>query len=64
MRRLHVLVSINPLCVAQVALCVLMAHIGSFVPAAEAEMGVFDAIYTRLRKKGDAPGEGGEGRAL
>jgi DNA mismatch repair protein MutS len=32
----------------QVALCVLLAQIGSFVPAAEAEIGVVDRIFTRV----------------
>ncbi|RDV84766.1 DNA mismatch repair protein MutS [Ammonifex thiophilus] len=32
----------------QVALIVLMAQIGSFVPAAEAEIGVVDRIFTRV----------------
>ena len=32
----------------QVALIVLMAHIGSFVPAASAEIGEFDRIFTRI----------------
>lgn len=32
----------------QVALIVLMAHIGSFVPATKAEMGLTDRIFTRV----------------
>jgi DNA mismatch repair protein MutS len=32
----------------QTALIVLMAQVGSFVPAAEAEMGVVDRIFTRV----------------
>lgn len=32
----------------QVALCVLMAQIGSFVPATQAEIGLVDAIFTRI----------------
>ena len=32
----------------QVALIVLLAHIGSFVPAAQAEIGVVDRIFTRV----------------
>ncbi len=32
----------------QVALCVLMAQMGSFVPAAEAHIGVVDRIFTRV----------------
>jgi len=32
----------------QVALIVLMAHMGSFVPAAEAHIGVVDRIFTRV----------------
>lgn len=32
----------------QTALCVLMAQIGSFVPAAKAQMGIVDKIFTRV----------------
>jgi DNA mismatch repair protein MutS len=32
----------------QVALCVLLAQIGSFVPAASAEIGIVDRIFTRV----------------
>ena len=32
----------------QVALCVLLAHCGSFVPAASCRLGDIDAIYTRI----------------
>lgn len=32
----------------QVALCVLMAHIGCFVPASQAKIGLVDAIFTRI----------------
>lgn len=32
----------------QVALCVMMAQMGCFVPASEARIGVVDAIYTRI----------------
>ena len=32
----------------QVALCVLLAQIGSFVPAAEAQIGIVDRIFTRV----------------
>ncbi|MFH1439398.1 MAG: DNA mismatch repair protein MutS [Candidatus Woesearchaeota archaeon] len=32
----------------QVALCVLMAQIGSFVPAKKAEIGIVDRIFTRV----------------
>ena len=32
----------------QVGLIVLMAHVGSFVPASEAEIGVVDRIFTRV----------------
>jgi len=32
----------------QVALCVLMAHIGCFVPATHAMIGLVDAIFTRI----------------
>ena len=32
----------------QVALCVLMAQIGSFVPASKAEIGLVDRIFTRI----------------
>jgi len=32
----------------QVALIVLMAQIGSFVPASEARIGIVDRIFTRI----------------
>lgn len=34
--------------IRQVALIVLMAHIGSFVPATEAEIGIVDRIFSRI----------------
>ncbi len=34
--------------IRQVALLVLMAHMGSFIPAREARIGVVDAIFTRI----------------
>jgi DNA mismatch repair protein MutS len=34
--------------IRQVALIALMAHIGSFVPASEAEIGIVDQIFTRV----------------
>lgn len=34
---------------AQVALMVLLAQVGSFVPAARARIGVFDALFTRVQ---------------
>lgn len=34
---------------AQVALIVLLAQVGSFVPATRARMGVFDALFTRVK---------------
>ncbi|WDL97304.1 DNA mismatch repair protein MutS [Alicyclobacillus sp. ALC3] len=37
----------------QVALIVLLAHIGSFVPAAAAEIGVVDRIFTRIGASDD-----------
>jgi len=37
----------------QVALIALMAHIGSFVPAAQAQLGPLDAIYTRIGASDD-----------
>ena len=33
----------------QVALIVFLAHLGSFVPAESATIGLTDAIYTRIR---------------
>ncbi|MDR0565247.1 MAG: DNA mismatch repair protein MutS [Azoarcus sp.] len=37
----------------QVALIALMAHIGSFVPAAQSQIGPLDAIYTRIGASDD-----------
>jgi len=37
----------------QAAIIVLMAHIGSYVPAAEAEIGPIDRIYTRIGASDD-----------
>ncbi|MBQ1616461.1 MAG: DNA mismatch repair protein MutS, partial [Ruminococcus sp.] len=37
----------------QVALITLMAHIGSFVPADEAEIGIVDRIFTRIGASDD-----------
>ena len=33
--------------IKQVAMLVILAQMGSFVPAESATMGIFDAIYTR-----------------
>jgi DNA mismatch repair protein MSH3 len=43
--------------IRQIALTVLMAQIGSYVPADHVELGVFDAIYTRMGAR-DNIGEG------
>ena len=40
----------------QVALIVILAHIGSFVPAAEAEIGPLDRIFTRIGAGDDLAG--------
>ena len=40
----------------QVALIVILAHIGSFVPAAEAEIGPLDRIFTRIGAGDDVAG--------
>jgi DNA mismatch repair protein MutS len=40
----------------QVALIVLMAHVGSFVPAAEARIGPVDQIFTRIGAADDLAG--------
>ena len=40
----------------QIALTVLLAHIGSFVPAASAEMGIVDRIFTRIGSGDDLAG--------
>ena len=39
--------------IRQVALIVILAHIGSFVPAAGAEMGVVDRVFTRVGASDD-----------
>ncbi len=40
----------------QAALIVLLAHIGSFVPAQEAEIGIVDRIFTRIGSSDDLAG--------
>jgi DNA mismatch repair protein MutS len=40
----------------QVALIVLLAHIGSYVPAEAAEMGILDRIFTRMGSADDLAG--------
>ncbi len=47
------LVSHNSTVLRQVALIVLMAQIGSFVPAAQAEVGLVDRIFTRIGAQDD-----------
>ncbi len=42
--------------IRQVALIVIMAQIGSFVPAAEAEIGVVDRVFTRVGASDDLAG--------
>ncbi len=39
--------------IRQVALIAIMAHIGSFVPAAEAEIGLIDRVFTRVGASDD-----------
>lgn len=39
--------------IRQVALIVIMAHMGSFVPAAEAEIGIVDRVFTRVGASDD-----------
>ncbi len=41
----------------QMALIVIMTQIGSYVPADSAEVGIFDAVYTRMGAK-DSIGQG------
>ncbi len=40
----------------QTALIVLLAHIGSFVPASKAKIGIFDKIFTRIGAQDDLSG--------
>jgi DNA mismatch repair protein MutS len=39
--------------IRQVALIVILAHVGSFVPAAEAEIGIVDRVFTRVGASDD-----------
>ena len=39
--------------IRQIALLVVMAHVGSFVPAASAEIGIVDSVYTRIGASDD-----------
>ncbi|MEN3045421.1 MAG: DNA mismatch repair protein MutS [Candidatus Hydrothermales bacterium] len=39
--------------IRQVALCAILAHIGSFVPADEAKIGIVDRVFTRIGSSDD-----------
>ncbi|AKI98192.1 DNA mismatch repair protein MutS [Kosmotoga pacifica] len=42
--------------IRQVALCAIMAQIGSFVPAAEAVLPIYDRVFTRIGARDDVAG--------
>ena len=39
------------ICVSQIGLIVYLAHVGSFVPAEAAKIGLMDGIFTRIQMR-------------